>query len=246
MFTFKTSDKKANERLARTKIHMPPRIVDPTYWGSDAALLNPLNQLPEKSPVPQFLPLLGGSDNTDFYIDVDNLPKKTYRGTKFPIKLPFEQNEKNPNTFMGSMSTYSGIYERGMKGRQININKLDTPSYNSNYNSYSDVNLGNIQYYYTSDDNQALNADFLPLAKSKISFYMYTDPMGKQTPEYVIDGAFLADTRKAVYNKYLADTTYFRTSITQSQMNKNNIINNMRKMAPFITSSTPQTFTSNY
>lgn len=90
--------------------------------------------------------------------------------------------------------------------------------YGDPYRSYADVNLGQVQYYY-SDVDAYRYPNFI--TRSKVDFVEYTDPMGKVSP-YYMRTASLADTRPFVANKEMSDTNYFRENLQESQMRKRN------------------------
>lgn len=91
-------------------------------------------------------------------------------------------------------------------------------SYGDPYRSYSDVNLGNVQYYYSDVDAYKF-PNFI--TRTKVDFIDYTDPMGTVKPYYQRD-ASLEDVRPFVENQWMSDSTYFRENIMESQMRKRN------------------------
>lgn len=103
----------------------------------------------------------------------------------------------------------------------INFEEIYDPrfaSYGDPYRSYSDVNLGQVQYYY-SDVDAYRYPNFI--TRSKVDFIEYTDPMGTVKPYYQRE-ASLGDVRPFVENQWMSDSTYFRENIMESQMQKRN------------------------
>jgi hypothetical protein len=90
--------------------------------------------------------------------------------------------------------------------------------YGDPYRSLSDVNLGNVSYYY-SDIDAYRYPNYV--TRSKVDFIEFTDPMGKVQPYYQRT-AGLNDARPFVENQFLSDSTYFRENISESQMRKRN------------------------
>jgi hypothetical protein len=90
--------------------------------------------------------------------------------------------------------------------------------YGDPYRSYSDVNLGQVQYYY-SDVDAYHYPNFV--TRSKVDFIEFTDPMGKVKPYYERT-AGLADARPFVENQWVNDSNYFRENLMESQMRKRN------------------------
>jgi len=125
----------------------------------------------------------------------------------------------------------------------INIEDIYDPrftGYGDPYRSYSDVNLGNVQYYYSDVD-----AYKFPnyITRSKVDFVEYTDPMGKVKTDY-IRTAGLDDTRPFVNNQYTSDTNYFRENLMESQMRKRNSELWQLRYAPISKAANTRYFTS--
>ena len=89
-------------------------------------------------------------------------------------------------------------------------------SYGDPYRSYTDVNLGQVQYYY-SDVDAYRYPNFI--TRSKIDFIEFEDPQNRVKP-YYIRTAGLNDTRPFVSDQWVSDSNYFRESITESNMRK--------------------------
>ena len=103
----------------------------------------------------------------------------------------------------------------------INFEDIYDPrfaNYGDPYRSYSDVNLGNVQYYY-SDVDAYRYPNFI--TRSNVDFIEYTDPMGTVKPYYQRT-ATLNDVRPFVENQFMMDTTYFRENIMESAMQRRN------------------------
>ena len=100
--------------------------------------------------------------------------------------------------------------------------------YGDPYRSYTDVNLGNVQYYYSDVDSYRI-PNFIN--RSKVDFIEYTDPMGKVMPEYQRT-AGLSDVRPYVANQWMSDSNYFRESLMESQMRKANARAWQQRAAP--------------
>jgi hypothetical protein len=86
--------------------------------------------------------------------------------------------------------------------------------YGDPYRSYSDVNLGNVNYYY-SDVDAMRRPNFI--TRSKVDTIEFTSPQGKVSPHYQRT-ASLADSRPYVENQWMNDSLYFRESLQESQM----------------------------
>jgi hypothetical protein len=91
-------------------------------------------------------------------------------------------------------------------------------SYGDPYRSYSDVNLGQVQYYY-SDVDAYRRPNFI--IRSNVDFVDYHDPNGKIKPYYE-RSASLADTKDIVENRYDADSLMHREDLMSRQMAKRN------------------------
>lgn len=90
--------------------------------------------------------------------------------------------------------------------------------YGDEYRSYVDVNLGNVQYYY-SDIDAYRDPNFG--TRSKVDFIDFVDPMGRIKPEYSRDVG-LNDVKKTVHNQFDADNIYFREDLMERLMRKRN------------------------
>ena len=90
--------------------------------------------------------------------------------------------------------------------------------YGDEYRSYVDVNLGNVQYYY-SDIDAYRDPNFG--TRSKVDFIDFVDPMGRIKPEYSREVG-LNDVKATVQNQYDADSIYFREDLMERLMRKRN------------------------
>jgi len=113
-------------------------------------------------------------------------------------------------------------------------------SYGDPYRSYSDVNLGQVQYYY-SDVDAYRYPNFI--SRSKIDFIEYTNPMGKVQPYYERT-AGLNDTRPFVENDWMLNSNYYRENIMESQMRKRNSELWQNRLAPQSRAANTTYFTS--
>uniref|UniRef100_A0A6C0I5D6 Minor capsid protein P9 transmembrane helices domain-containing protein n=1 Tax=viral metagenome TaxID=1070528 RepID=A0A6C0I5D6_9ZZZZ len=90
--------------------------------------------------------------------------------------------------------------------------------YGDEYRSYVDINLGNVQYYY-SDIDAYRDPNFG--TRSKVDFIDFVDPMGRIKPEYSRQVG-LNDVKENVQNQYDADSIYFREDLMERLMRKRN------------------------
>ena len=90
--------------------------------------------------------------------------------------------------------------------------------YGDEYRSYVDVNLGNVQYYY-SDIDAYRDPNFG--TRSKVDFIDFVDPMGRIKPEYNRQVG-LNDVKENVQSQYDADSIYFREDLMERLMRKRN------------------------
>ncbi len=91
-------------------------------------------------------------------------------------------------------------------------------SYGDPYRSYSDVNLGQILYYY-SDVDQYRMPNYV--TRSNVDFIEYTNPMGKVKP-YFQRTAGTQDARPYVENQFQSDALFFRENLSESMSRKMN------------------------
>ncbi len=91
-------------------------------------------------------------------------------------------------------------------------------SYGDPYRSYSDVNLGNIQYYY-SDVDALKMPNFI--TRSKVDFVDFRNPNGQIWPEYNRT-ASLDDVRSHVESQTTSDELFHREDLMSLQMDKFN------------------------
>lgn len=96
------------------------------------------------------------------------------------------------------------------------------------YRSYSDVMLGNVQYYYGDVDSYRI-PNFV--TRSKTDFIEFTNPQGKVLPHYQRT-AGLNDARPFVDNTWMNDSLYFRESIMESNMRPANARAWQQRYAP--------------
>jgi hypothetical protein len=103
----------------------------------------------------------------------------------------------------------------------INFEDIYDPRHNSYgdpYRSYSDINLGQVQYYY-SDIDAYKRPNFI--TRTNVDFIDFRDPTGKVKPYYTRT-ASLDEVRDQVENERMADEIFFRQDIMSAQMSKRN------------------------
>jgi hypothetical protein len=118
-----------------------------------------------------------------------------------PVRGDWSANYSSWNPPAGSVN-YEDIYDPRFTG------------YGDPYRSFTDVNLGQVNYYY-SDIDAYRYPNFI--TRSKVDYIDYTDPMGRVKPEYQRT-AGLSDVRPFVENQFTSDQMYFRESIMESNM----------------------------
>ena len=127
----------------------------------------------------------------------------------------------------------------------VDIDEIYDPKYQNygdQYRSYGDVNLGQIQYYY-SDIENIKRPNFI--TRSKVDFMTYTDPMGKELPEYVREVS-LHDIKKDVHDQYTSDNLYFREDLMERQMRRRNSEDWQLRNRPIRRNANTMHFKSNY
>ncbi len=113
----------------------------------------------------------------------------------------------------------------------INFEDIYDPrftSYGDPYRSYSDINLGQVQYYYSDVDAYRM-PNFA--TRSNVDFIEYRTPQGQVWPEYQRT-AGVDDVRSHVESQYAADNTFHREDLMALQMNKANRIAWAQRYAP--------------
>jgi hypothetical protein len=86
-------------------------------------------------------------------------------------------------------------------------------SYGADSRAYSNVELGNVSYYYSDVDAYRYPNYVI---RSDVDFIEFTDPMGKIKPYYQRT-AGINDSRPYVDNQFAQDTLYFRENLSESQ-----------------------------
>ena len=114
--------------------------------------------------------------------------------------------------------------------------------YGDENRAYGDVDLGQVQYYY-SDVEAYRNPNFTD--RSKVDFIDFIDPQGKVYPEYRRQVG-VDDIRQTVENQFMADSQYFRQDLMERQMLKINSQRWQNRSAPWLKTSHTSSFTSNY
>lgn len=113
----------------------------------------------------------------------------------------------------------------------INFEDIYDPrftSYGDPYRSYTDVNLGQVQYYY-SDIDAYKRPNFI--IRSKVDFVDFKTPNGDVKPYYE-RYSNLQDVKDIVQNRYDADQLSFREDLMSLQMSKRNSEMYQLRMAP--------------
>jgi len=127
--------------------------------------------------------------------------------------------QKSQNPKRGAWSSkYSNI---DPPSGSVNFEDIYDPrftTYGDPYRSYSDVNLGQVQYYY-SDVDAYRRPNFI--IRSNVDFVDYHDPTGKTKPYYE-RSASLADTKDIIENRFDADSLMHREDLMSRQMSKRN------------------------
>lgn len=127
----------------------------------------------------------------------------------------------------------------------VNFEDIYDPRFNGtgdDWRAYGDVNLGQIQYYY-SDIDAYRNPNYS--TRSKVDFIDYVDPMGKVIPEYTRNVG-LDDVRANVNNQFDADAMYFREGLQERLMRKRNSELWQLRKNPIRNNANVGSFTSNY
>jgi hypothetical protein len=127
----------------------------------------------------------------------------------------------------------------------VDIDQIYDPRFNGygdEYRSYGDVNLGQVQYYY-SDIDAIRRPNFI--TRSKVDFLTYKNPMGTEIPEYVREVS-LNDIKKNVQDQYTADSLFFREDLSERLMRKNMAQNYQLRFAPMRKDAHTSHFKSNY
>lgn len=126
---------------------------------------------------------------------LDEMPRRTQWSAKY----------NTYDTIDGSVN-FEDIYDPRFTG------------YGDEYRSYVDINLGNVQYYY-SDIDAYRDPNFG--TRSKVDFIDFVDPMGRIKPEYSRQVG-LNDVKENVQSQYDADSIYFREDLMERLMRKRN------------------------
>jgi len=123
--------------------------------------------------------------------------------SKNPVRTNWSQEYSNFDAPPGTIN-YEDIYDPRFN------------SYGDPYRSYTDINLGQVQYYY-SDVDAYTRPNFI--TRSNIDFVEFTDPMGRVKP-YYNRTASLDEVRGQVENERTADELLHRQDIMSSLMAK--------------------------
>lgn len=126
---------------------------------------------------------------------IDEMPRRTAFSAKYNM---LEANDGSVN--------YDDIYNAKFEAYQGGV-----------YKKLEDINLGNVQYYYSDTDAYK----YPMFERSKVDFINYVSPMGKEMPEYMRNVS-LEDIRNDVESQYTADTLCHRMDIQERLMRKRN------------------------
>ena len=132
-----------------------------------------------------------------------------------PIRTDWSSNYSNFQAPQGSIN-FEDIY-----------NPTFT-SYGDPYRSYSDVNLGTVQYYYSDVDAYTM-PNFI--SRTNIDYVDFRNPNGQIWPEYIRNTG-LDDVRAHVENQTTADELMHREDLMSLQMQKADRISWQKRFAP--------------
>jgi hypothetical protein len=114
--------------------------------------------------------------------------------------------------------------------------------YGDEYRSYGDVNLGQVNYYYSDlDEYRAVHFPF----RSNVDFIDFHTPQGKILPEYQAQIG-VDDIKAQVGQQFDADQLFFRTNIMESQMRKRNAELWQLRASPMLAQNNTHSFSSGY
>ena len=122
----------------------------------------------------------------------------------------------------------------------INFEDIYDPrfsSYGDPYRSYSDVNLGLVQYYYSDIDAYKM-PNFI--TRSNVDFVDFRTPQGQIWPEYARNTG-IDEVRPHVENQVTADELFHREDMMSLQMNKRNREMWQLRFAPISTNGSNST-----
>lgn len=155
--------------------------------------------------------------------------------------IPAERYAEMPRRT--SWSARYGIFDAAPG--TVNFEDIYDPRFNSygdQYRSYGDVNLGQVQYYY-SDIDAYRNPNFD--TRSKVDFIDFHDPMGRVIPEYNRQVG-VNDIKAEVQAQYDADAIYHREDLSEKLLRKRNSELWQLRAMPLRKNANASTFTSNY
>jgi len=124
----------------------------------------------------------------------------------------------------------------------INFEEIYDPrftSYGDGTRAYSDINTGQVQYYY-SDIDAYRRPNFL--IRSNVDYIDYQTPNGDVKPYYERTSS-LEDVKDIVENRFDADQLYFREDLMASQMAKRNSEEYQLRMAPLRKQNNSRSYT---
>lgn len=149
-------------------------------------------------------------------------------GTKFPLYSRIDPQLVRTDGTPGQQATqpirtdWSAEYSNFQApAGSVNFEDIYDPrftSYGDPYRSYTDINLGQVQYYYSDIDAYKM-PNFI--TRSNVDFVDYRTPQGQIWPEYKRN-ASLDDVRPHVENQTTADELYHREDLMSLKMDKKN------------------------
>ena len=146
---------------------------------------------------------------------------------------------------MPQRGPWSARYSNFQAQPSVNPEDVYDPRFNGygdGQRSYFDTISGNVNYYY-SDVDSLRNALSQGNVRSSVDHILYTDPQGTVTPEYSRNVG-LSDVRDAVEGTWLADSTWFRSNLMESQMRKANARVWQLRYAPLLGAANRQNSTT--
>ncbi len=130
-------------------------------------------------------------------------------------------------------SPYSAEYTGYKPEGTIDYNNIydgKFTGYGSPFRSYTDVNTGQVQYYY-SDIDAYRQPNFI--VRNKVDHVDFKDPMDKVIPEYPREVS-LDDLKDQVESQWSADQISYREDLMERQMRKRNSEMYQLRMAPLM------------
>jgi hypothetical protein len=164
---------------------------------------------------------------------ISQLYDKSYEKIKASDTLSYPNDvyiTNDPRLVSGAHDGQILALDRPPINGKVDLNKIYTDKdlnyYGKKYNSYNDVNTGQITYYI---DQTLQNPIFEPLFgnPSRVDGYVYKDPMGSMKPQYIrvpVKHIDLLDTKSNNSGQltWMRDSLESREDLLSFQMSKNN------------------------